>query len=97
MRLIIAFFATLAFAILPARADTKLIHAGTLFAVPGQEPLKEQTIVVRDGRITEVKAGSAGSVRRWLSAAYSAVVRTRAMAAAARSDGPFSIKRLRSI
>jgi imidazolonepropionase-like amidohydrolase len=57
MRLIIALIATLALAIFPARADTKLIHAGTLFAVPGQEPLKEQTIVVKDGRITEVKAG----------------------------------------
>lgn len=57
MRLIIAFIAALALAIFPARADTKLIHAGTLLAVPGQEPLKEQTIVVKDGRITEVKAG----------------------------------------
>lgn len=57
MRLIIALLATLSLAILPARADTKLIHAGTLFAVPGQEPLKEQTIVVKDGRITEVKPG----------------------------------------
>ena len=41
----------------PALADTKLIHAGTLFAVPGQAPLKEQTIVVKDGKIAEVKAG----------------------------------------
>lgn len=41
----------------PARAETKLIHAGTLFAVPGQEPLKEQTVVVKDGKIAEVKAG----------------------------------------
>jgi imidazolonepropionase-like amidohydrolase len=49
--------ACLTFASLPARADTKLIYAGTLFAVPGQEPLKEQTIVVKDGRIAEVKAG----------------------------------------
>jgi imidazolonepropionase-like amidohydrolase len=40
-----------------AQADTKLIYAGTLFAVPGQEPLKEQTIVVKDGKIAEVKAG----------------------------------------
>ncbi len=40
-----------------ARADTQMIYAGTLYAVPGQEPLKEQTIIVKDGRIVEVKAG----------------------------------------
>ncbi len=57
MRLIIAFVACLVCAILPAHADTKLIYAGTLFAVPGQEPLKEQTVVVKDGRIAEVKPG----------------------------------------
>jgi len=57
LRLAVVFLAGLAFACLPARADTKLIYAGTLFAVPGQEPLKEQTIVVKDGRVSEVKAG----------------------------------------
>jgi imidazolonepropionase-like amidohydrolase len=40
-----------------AHADTKMIYAGTLLAVPGQEPLKEQTIIIKDGRISEVKAG----------------------------------------
>lgn len=45
------------FACAAAQADTKLIYAGTLFAVPGQEPLKEQTIIVKDGKIAEVKAG----------------------------------------
>ena len=40
-----------------ASADTKLIYAGTLFAVPGQEPLKEQTVYVKDGRIEKVVAG----------------------------------------
>ena len=38
-------------------ADTKLIYAGTLFAVPGQEPLKEQTVYVKDGRIEKIVAG----------------------------------------
>lgn len=42
---------------LPAKADTKYIYAGTLIAVPGEEPLKEQTIVVKNGRITSVEAG----------------------------------------
>ena len=40
-----------------ASADTKLIYAGTLFAVPGQEPLKEQTITVKDGKIVKIDAG----------------------------------------
>ena len=49
-----------------AQAGDKLIYAGTLFAVPGQEPLKEQTVFVRDGRILKVEAGfirpSAGEI-----------------------------------
>ncbi|MEQ1754976.1 MAG: amidohydrolase family protein [Micropepsaceae bacterium] len=40
-----------------ALADTKLIYAGTLYAVPGQDPLREQTIVVRDGKIAGVSPG----------------------------------------
>ncbi|MBP6011137.1 MAG: amidohydrolase family protein [Alphaproteobacteria bacterium] len=40
-----------------AQAGDKLIYAGTLFAVPGQEPLKEQTVFVRDGKILKVEAG----------------------------------------
>ncbi|EAQ98390.2 metal-dependent hydrolase family protein [Congregibacter litoralis] len=38
-------------------ADTQVIHAGELLAVPGKNPLKEQTVVITDGRITEVVAG----------------------------------------
>jgi imidazolonepropionase-like amidohydrolase len=34
-----------------------MIYAGTLFAVPGQDPLKEQTIIIKDGKISEIKAG----------------------------------------
>ncbi len=40
-----------------ASADTKLIYAGTLFAVPGQEPLKEQTVYVKEGVIEKVVPG----------------------------------------
>lgn len=40
-----------------AQAGDKLIYAGTLFAVPGQEPLKEQTVFVRDGKILKIEAG----------------------------------------
>ena len=38
-------------------ADIKVIHAGELLAVPGQAPKSEQTVVVTDGRITQVLDG----------------------------------------
>ena len=38
-------------------ADTQIIHAGTLLAVPGQEPLFNQTIVIENGKIVDVKDG----------------------------------------
>lgn len=40
-------------------AATKLIHAGTLLAVPGQRPVRERTIVIVDERISEVIKGYA--------------------------------------
>jgi len=57
IRLLVLLAASLAASASSALADTKLIYAGTLFAVPGQEPLKEQTITVIDGRIAKVEAG----------------------------------------
>ena len=42
---------------LPSVADTQLIHAGTLLAVPGQEPLQNQTVVITDGKIVSVQDG----------------------------------------
>ncbi|WOJ96587.1 amidohydrolase family protein [Congregibacter brevis] len=45
------------FAMTPALASTQLIHAGELLAIPGKKPLKEQTVVVVDGRIREVVDG----------------------------------------
>lgn len=38
-------------------ADTKVIHAGELLAVPGKAPLKEQTVVIVDGKISDIKNG----------------------------------------
>ncbi|QIB65189.1 metal-dependent hydrolase family protein [Kineobactrum salinum] len=38
-------------------SPTTLIHAGTLLAVPGEEAARQQTIVVRDGRIQQVLDG----------------------------------------
>lgn len=40
-----------------ALADTQVIHAGELLAVPGNSPLKKQTIVVTDGKISQIKKG----------------------------------------
>ncbi|HAN68025.1 MAG TPA: Xaa-Pro dipeptidase [Halieaceae bacterium] len=40
-----------------AHAATTVIHAGTLLAVPGEKPLQEQTVVIRDGKVSEVLAG----------------------------------------
>jgi imidazolonepropionase-like amidohydrolase len=40
-----------------AHAAAIVIHAGGLLADPGQPPLREQTIVVADGRISAVEAG----------------------------------------
>jgi imidazolonepropionase-like amidohydrolase len=40
-------------------AGTLLIHAGELLSVPGEKPLKNQTIVVQGDRIAEIRAGFA--------------------------------------
>ncbi|MCH7980337.1 MAG: amidohydrolase family protein [Proteobacteria bacterium] len=40
-------------------ADTTLIHAGELLAVAGESTARNQTIVIEDGRIIEVRSGFA--------------------------------------
>ena len=45
-----------AFAV-PAIAETTLIHAGELLAVPGESPSSRQTIVVEDDQILEIRNG----------------------------------------
>ena len=53
-------FAALAVMISAAAiAETTLIHAGALLAVPGERVQREQTIVVVDDRIREVRSGYA--------------------------------------
>jgi len=37
--------------------DIKIIHAGTLLAIPGEKPLKERSILIENGKITAVKTG----------------------------------------
>ncbi len=44
----------------PAGRAIVLVHAGTLLAVPGREPLPRQTIVIREGRVVEVRSGFLG-------------------------------------
>jgi len=38
---------------------TTIIHAGTLLAVPGEAPISEQSIVIRKGRVVEIRDGFA--------------------------------------
>ncbi len=59
-RRLIAALILLAFAA-PGIAETTLIHAGQLLAVPGKAPAARQTIVVEDGRIIAVKNGYASA------------------------------------
>jgi imidazolonepropionase-like amidohydrolase len=40
-------------------ADTTIIHAGELLAVPGKKPGNNQTIVITDGKISDVRNGFA--------------------------------------
>ncbi|MBU2676790.1 MAG: amidohydrolase family protein [Gammaproteobacteria bacterium] len=57
-RFIAVFAASIAIACSSWAADTvTLIHAGELLAVPGKAPLRDQTIVVKDDRIVEIRKG----------------------------------------
>ncbi len=38
-------------------SGTTIIHAGTLLAVPGESPANDQSIIVQNGRIVEIRAG----------------------------------------
>ena len=40
-----------------ATADTIVIHAGTLLAVPGSAPASEQSVIITDGRVVAVESG----------------------------------------
>lgn len=46
---------------IPAAADTTLIHAGELLAVPGQSPASRQTIVIENDEIIEIVSGFANA------------------------------------
>ena len=38
-------------------AQTVIIHAGELLAVPGEPPLSKQTLVIQQGKVAEIRAG----------------------------------------
>ena len=40
-----------------AWAETSVIHAGELLVIAGQAPLKNQTLVITDGKVSAVKSG----------------------------------------
>ena len=40
---------------------TSIIHAGTLLAVPGKEPSEQQSIVIQNGKVVEIRDGYAGA------------------------------------
>ena len=40
-----------------AQDKIEIIHAGTLLAVPGEKPLSEQTVVIKNGMIESVQSG----------------------------------------
>jgi imidazolonepropionase-like amidohydrolase len=37
--------------------QTLIVHAGTLLAIPGNQPLERQTVVVRNGKVDSIHAG----------------------------------------
>ena len=51
------FAAATALAGAAAAADIVVIHAGALLAEPGEAPASEQSIVIRDGKIAEIRDG----------------------------------------
>ena len=59
MRNLIAVLAAVLLTTLSAAAiaETQLIHAGALLAVPGERPLRDHTIVIENDRITENRLG----------------------------------------
>lgn len=55
-RLLMTAFFAIAYMTQMANAQT-VIYAGELLAVPGEKPLKNQTLIIEDGKITQVESG----------------------------------------
>lgn len=52
-----ALTATLLFAAPSVAADLVIVHAGTLLAEPGEAPTSEQSVIIRDGKVVEIRDG----------------------------------------
>lgn len=52
-----AFTAAAAFTAPSIAADLTIVHAGTLLAEPGEAPRKEQSVLIRDGKILDIRDG----------------------------------------
>lgn len=60
MRIFWSAFLLLTFGVTAQAADSwRIIHAGVLLAVPGQTPAREQSVIVRNGRIVRIVPGFA--------------------------------------
>lgn len=57
--LLITFFFTTTIGLNCSQANDILIHAGAVLSIPGQAPYGPSTILVRDGRISQVREGFA--------------------------------------
>lgn len=58
-RISLALTAILAISTPQALSQTKVIHVGELLAIPGKAPVSNQTIIVKDERIVEIRKGFA--------------------------------------
>lgn len=56
-KILSALLVALVFCSGPAAAESILLHAGTLLAVPGKKPMNEKTVVIEGDRIVEIRDG----------------------------------------
>jgi hypothetical protein len=62
---IIAISALISGASFSVLAETQIIYAGELLAVPGEASKTEQSIVIKEGKIIEVRDGYVDTKRVW--------------------------------
>ncbi|MEP1306453.1 MAG: amidohydrolase family protein [Balneola sp.] len=55
--LLIAVIFLFSISVATAQDKVQIIHAGTLLAVPGEKPLKEQTVLIKNGMVESVQSG----------------------------------------
>jgi len=55
--LLIAVIFLFSISVVTAQDKVQIIHAGTLLAIPGEKPLKEQTVLIKNGMVESVQSG----------------------------------------